>query len=85
MRSGCDPKEAFFTDFDVMVVKAVLEWQGPAGFDDDVAVAVRVPRIGNASFDLEYTATLQRRARVRRRDHVRIGDPRDSRLHADPG
>ena len=54
---GLDPKVAFFTDFDVMVVKAVLEWQGPAGFDEDVAVAVRVRRLGNSSFDLEYTAT----------------------------
>ena len=40
-----------------MVVKAVIEWQGPAGFDDDVAIAVRVPRLGTASFDIEYTAT----------------------------
>ena len=40
-----------------MVVKAVLEWQGPAGFDDDVAVAVRILRLGNTSFDVEYTAT----------------------------
>jgi acyl-CoA thioester hydrolase len=54
---GLRPKVAFFTDFDVMVVKAVIEWEGPAGFDDDVAIAVRVPRLGNASFDLEYTAT----------------------------
>jgi acyl-CoA thioester hydrolase len=54
---GLRPKEAFFTDFDVMVVKAVLEWEGPAGFDDDVAVAVSVPRLGSASFDIEYTAT----------------------------
>ena len=54
---GLNPKVAFFTEFDVMVVKAVLEWQGPAGFDDDVAVAVRIPRLGNASFDVEYAAT----------------------------
>jgi acyl-CoA thioester hydrolase len=54
---GLRPKEVFFTDFDVMVVKAVLEWEGPAGFDDDVAVAVTVPRIGTASFDIEYRAT----------------------------
>jgi acyl-CoA thioester hydrolase len=53
---GLRPKEVFFTDFDVMVVKAVLEWQGPAGFDDDVSVTVAIPRIGNASFDLEYDA-----------------------------
>ena len=37
---GFAPSVAFFRDFDVMVVKAVLEWQGPAGFDDDVAIAV---------------------------------------------
>lgn len=54
---GLRPKETFFTDFDVMVVKAVIEWQGSAGFDDDVAIAVKVPRLGNASFDLEYIAT----------------------------
>ena len=54
---GLTPKVAFFTDFDIMVVKAVLDWEGPAGFDDDVAIAVRVPRLGNASFDIEYTAT----------------------------
>lgn len=53
---GLNPKEAFFTHFDVMVVKAVLEWQGPAGFDDDVAITVRVPRLGTSSFDIEYRA-----------------------------
>ena len=30
---------------------------GPAGFDDDVGIAVTVPRIGNASFDIKYCAT----------------------------
>jgi acyl-CoA thioester hydrolase len=54
---GLDPKEAFFSVFDVMVVRAVLDWQGPAGFDGDVAIAVRVPRLGTSSFDIEYTAT----------------------------
>jgi acyl-CoA thioester hydrolase len=54
---GLRPKEVFFTDFDVMVVKAVLEWQGPAGFDDDVSITVAIPRIGNASFDLAYDAS----------------------------
>jgi acyl-CoA thioester hydrolase len=54
---GLAPKVTFFTDFDVMVVKAVLEWEGPAGFDDDVAITVRVPRLGTASLDIEYRAT----------------------------
>jgi acyl-CoA thioester hydrolase len=59
---GFDPKEAFFRDFDVMLVKAVLEWQGPAGFDDVVDIAVDTARLGNASFDVGYTATVEQRA-----------------------
>jgi acyl-CoA thioester hydrolase len=55
---GFPPAVAFVRDFDVMVVKAVVEWEGPAGFDDDVAIAVAPTRIGNASFDLTYTATI---------------------------
>lgn len=54
---GLNPKETFFTHFDVMVVKAALEWEGPAGFDDDVAITVRVSRLGTSSLDIEYTAT----------------------------
>ncbi|MFI5052736.1 MAG: acyl-CoA thioesterase [Acidimicrobiia bacterium] len=54
---GFSPAVAFVRDFDLMIVKAVVEWQGPAGFDDDVAVAVVPGRIGTKSFDLVYTAT----------------------------
>jgi acyl-CoA thioester hydrolase len=59
---GFDPKEAFFRDFDVMLVKAVLEWQDPAGFDDVVDIAVETVRLGTASFDVRYTATVEQRA-----------------------
>jgi len=55
---GFPPKVVFFSTFDVMVVKAAIEWQGPAGFDDDVDIAVTVARLGKASFDLTYTATV---------------------------
>jgi acyl-CoA thioester hydrolase len=55
---GLRPATAFFTDFDVMVVKAVLEWQGPAGFDDEVDVTVEPVRLGRASFDVRYTAMV---------------------------
>ena len=54
---GFPPSVAFFRDFDLMIVKAVVEWQGPAGFDDDVAIAVAPGRIGTKSLDLVYTAT----------------------------
>jgi acyl-CoA thioester hydrolase len=60
---GFDPKTTFIEGgaFDVMVVKAVLEWKGPAGFDDEVRIDVRPDRIGNKSFDLRYTASVDGR------------------------
>jgi len=58
---GFDPKVTFFDGgaFDVMVVKAVLEWKGPAGFDDEVAIAVTADRVGSKSFDLRYAAAVE--------------------------
>lgn len=56
---GYDPATTFTEDgpFDVMVVRAVLDWKGSARFGETVAIDVRPERIGNASFDLRYTAT----------------------------
>jgi acyl-CoA thioester hydrolase len=48
-------------EFDVMLVKAVLEWQGPARFDEWVDIAVRPARIGTKSFDLRYDASVDGR------------------------
>ncbi len=48
-------------DFDVMLVKAVLEWSGPARFDEWVDVAVEPTRIGTKSFDLRYRASVEGR------------------------
>lgn len=58
---GFDPKVAFFSDFDVMLVKAVLEWQGSAGFDDPVDITVEPIRLGRSSFDLRYRAGVDGR------------------------
>lgn len=60
---GFDPKEAFFTGgtFDFMLAKAVLEWKGPAGFDQDVVISVRPDRIGTKSFDIRYSALVEGR------------------------
>jgi acyl-CoA thioester hydrolase len=58
---GFEPKQSFCRDFDVMLVKAVLEWQGPAGFDDVVDISVETARLGKASFDVRYTATIEER------------------------
>jgi len=45
--------------FDVMLVKAQLEWSGPAGFDDWIDIAVTPTRIGTKSFDLRYRGVAQ--------------------------
>ena len=57
---GFPPKETFAEGgaFDVMVVKATLDWQGPAGFDEEVSVSVRPDRLGTASFDVRFIATV---------------------------
>jgi len=58
---GYEAAEAFFKDFDVMLVKAVLEWSGPAGFDELVDIAVVPVRIGTKSFDVRYSASIDGR------------------------
>jgi acyl-CoA thioester hydrolase len=45
-------------DFDVMLVRAELEWKGPAGFDDWIDIDVVTARIGTKSFDVRYRATV---------------------------
>ncbi len=45
-------------EFDVMLVRAVLEWSGPARFDDWVEVEVVPARLGTKSFDLRYRARV---------------------------
>jgi acyl-CoA thioester hydrolase len=55
---GFPPATSFFRDFDMMLVRAVLEWQGPAGFDEEVDIAVEPVRFGTSSFDVRYTASV---------------------------
>jgi len=51
----------WINEFDVMLVKAVLEWSGPARFDEWVDVEAVPSRIGTKSFDLRYRATVDGR------------------------
>lgn len=48
-------------EFDVMLVKAVVEWAGPAGFDEWIDIEVAPTRIGTKSFDLSYRASIDGR------------------------
>ena len=59
---GLDAAKDFFESFDVMLVKAVVEWSGPAGFDELVDIDVAVARIGTKSFDVRYAAAVGDRA-----------------------
>ena len=81
---GYTPNEAFFGEFDVMIVKAVLEWEGPAGFDEFVDIVVEPVRLGTKSFDLRYRASVGGPARVHRRDHLRERHAVDARVERDP-
>jgi acyl-CoA thioester hydrolase len=48
----------WINEFDVMLVRAVLEWTGPARFDDWVDITVEPARLGTKSFDLHYRARV---------------------------
>ena len=48
--------------FDVMLVKAVVEWSGPARFDEWVDIAVVPVRIGTKSFEMRYDASVNGRS-----------------------
>ena len=45
-------------EFDVMLVRAQLEWSAPARFDDWIDVEVAPVRLGTKSFDLRYRARV---------------------------
>ncbi len=49
----------WISEFDVMLVRAQLEWSAPARFDDWVDVEVAPVRLGTKSFDLRYRARVR--------------------------
>ncbi len=51
----------WINEFDVMLAKAVLEWSGPARFDEWIDVDVVPTRVGTKSFDVRYRATVDGR------------------------
>jgi acyl-CoA thioester hydrolase len=59
---GYTPKTSFFDTFDFMIVRAQLDWAGPAGFDEVVEIVVEPSRLGTKSFDLRYRASVDGRA-----------------------
>lgn len=55
---GYDPVTLFADEFDVMLVRSVIEWKAAVTFDDDVAIEVVPTRLGRSSFDLTFTARV---------------------------
>ena len=48
----------FDVGWDVMLKKAVLEWQGNATVHETLDISVEVARWGNTSFDVLFTGTV---------------------------
>ena len=46
-------------EWDVMVKKATITWDGAAKVHDDLAIAVSVSRWGNSSFDVRFDGTVE--------------------------
>jgi acyl-CoA thioester hydrolase len=46
------------TDWDFMVVKALLEWQGSARYAEELDIEVHVARWGTSSFDVAFVGRV---------------------------
>jgi acyl-CoA thioester hydrolase len=53
--------EFWTIEFDVMLVRAEVEWSGSARFDEWVEIEVVPVRLGTKSFDLRYRASVEGR------------------------
>jgi len=47
--------------WDIMLKRAVIEWQGPAGIGDTLDIDLGVSRWGNTSLDVGFTGAVQGR------------------------
>jgi acyl-CoA thioester hydrolase len=50
--------EMFAAGFDVQIVHTELDWQGSAGWGDDLEVGIEVERVGTTSFTLRFVAHI---------------------------
>ena len=54
LRHALKPKDMFDGTFEFQVVKLLIEWKGPARFDDVVAIDVTTQKLGTTSFTLAF-------------------------------
>ena len=74
----------WINEFDVMLVKAVLEWSGPARFDEWVEVVAEPADRDEVIRRLRFRIGGRSGPRVEG-DHLRGGQARHQRLDGDPG
>jgi acyl-CoA thioester hydrolase len=54
LRCAIAPRDLFDGDLEYQVVKLLIEWKGPARFDDVLEIAVSPSAIGRTSFSLDF-------------------------------
>lgn len=54
LRVALHPRDAFDGSFEFQVVKLLIEWKGPALFDDVLEISVQPTRFGTTSFTLAF-------------------------------
>ncbi len=54
LRAAFAPQSIFNGAFEFQVVKLLVEWKGPARFDDTLDVHVRATKLGTTSFTLGF-------------------------------
>jgi acyl-CoA thioester hydrolase len=54
LRTALHPRSVFNGDFEMQVVKLVIEWKGPALLDDVVEISVSPTKFGTTSFTLGF-------------------------------
>ncbi len=55
LRHALKPKDMFDGTFEFQVVRLLVEWKGPARFDDVLEISVTTEKLGTTSFTLGYT------------------------------
>jgi acyl-CoA thioester hydrolase len=59
LRAALAPRNAFDGTFEFQVVKLLVEWRGPARFDDVLDISVRCTAIGTTSYTLCFEMRRQ--------------------------
>jgi acyl-CoA thioester hydrolase len=55
LRAALAPADIFDGSFEFQVVRLLIEWTGPARFDDTLEISVTTTRLGTTSYTLGFT------------------------------